>query len=69
MLVGPTMGGKSTIIDILRLSYIKLREDDSKNQDFQLIESIILNPKSISMEELYGNFDQLTQSWTDGKNK
>ena len=27
---------------------------------------MIINPKSISMDELYGNYDALTQTWTDG---
>jgi dynein heavy chain len=26
----------------------------------------VLNPKCVSMEELYGRFDELTQLWTDG---
>lgn len=30
------------------------------------MEYSILNPKSISMDELYGLFDPLTQTWTDG---
>ncbi|EGR31243.1 hypothetical protein IMG5_115030 [Ichthyophthirius multifiliis] len=36
------------------------------HSDFQNILLSILNPKSISMEELYGDFDPLSQSWTDG---
>ena len=27
---------------------------------------IILNPKAVSLAELYGNFDPVTQTWTDG---
>lgn len=27
---------------------------------------IIINPKSVSLAELYGNFDPVTQTWTDG---
>lgn len=27
---------------------------------------ITINPKSVSLAELYGNFDPLTQNWTDG---
>ena len=30
------------------------------------VECEILNPKSISLDELYGNFSVLTQEWTDG---
>ena len=36
------------------------------NSEFNRIEYTILNPKSISMEELYGNYDPMTQTWTDG---
>ena len=27
---------------------------------------IVINPKSVSLAELYGNFDSVTQTWTDG---
>jgi dynein heavy chain len=27
---------------------------------------ITINPKSVSLAELYGNFDPVTQNWTDG---
>lgn len=26
----------------------------------------IINPKSVSLAELYGNFDLLSQTWSDG---
>ena len=27
---------------------------------------VVINPKSVSLAELYGNFDPVTQTWTDG---
>jgi dynein heavy chain len=27
---------------------------------------MVVNPKAVSLAELYGNFDTLTQTWTDG---
>lgn len=49
---------------------MKIRSENEKqlnnHSDFQNILVSTLNPKSISMEELYGEFDPLTQSWTDG---
>ena len=27
---------------------------------------MVMNPKAVSLAELYGNFDTLTQTWTDG---
>ena len=46
------------MLKTLKNSYIDLH---SKNESgFFRIESMTLNPKSISMDELYGNFDPLT---------
>ena len=58
-MVGPTMGGKSTMIRVLKEAYGREKEEER-------VESVVLNPKSISMNELYGEFDTLTQTWSDG---
>lgn len=66
MLVGPAMAGKSSVMHTLRKSYASLHKDGVKDDSFTRMEYSILNPKSISMDELYGLFDPLTQTWTDG---
>ena len=35
-------------------------------QNFQTVHTYCFNPKSISMGELYGNYNLLTNEWTDG---
>jgi len=66
MLVGPAFAGKTCVMNTLKSAYISLHAAGIKNVDFNRIENTILNPKSITMDELYGNFDPMTQTWTDG---
>lgn len=65
-LVGPAGTGKSSCYRILAALMTNLREKGSPNQDFQRVRFRILNPKCITMGELYGEFNPLTQEWHDG---
>jgi dynein heavy chain len=65
-LVGPAMGGKSTIYKILANIMTSLRLKGSENEIYQPVVYEILNPKCIRMGELYGEFHPMTQEWTDG---
>jgi dynein heavy chain len=68
MVVGVTMTGKSTIFDIMAQALKKLK-DDGVPHPLRWFENVVvnrLNPKSITMNELYGNFDLMTNEWTDG---
>ena len=66
MLVGPTGSGKTTCFKTLAHAETKLREKNSKDRRFQKVSYDVLNPKSITMDELYGKVDVDTQEWTDG---
>ena len=65
MLVGGPMGGKSSCWKAIQISVSELY--NKKVEGFKLpihVES--LNPKSISIPELYGLFDPVTSGWSDG---
>ena len=57
MVVGETGGGKSVIINTLARSQTKLGKKTTLN---------IVNPKALSVAELYGVLDPDTRDWTDG---
>eukprot|EP01018_Ginkgo_biloba_P018807 Gb_18324 [translate_table: standard] len=66
MLVGPTGGGKTTCYQMLQAAMTKLHVAGSPNPSFQVTNAYILNPKCIKMGELYGEYNLLTNEWTDG---
>jgi dynein heavy chain len=70
-LVGPAGGGKTANWKILQKIMTTLREEGvdgapSSNEAFQAVHAEILNPKCITMGELYGEFNEMTQEWHDG---
>lgn len=66
MTVGPTGGGKTCCYQMLKASMTRLRVVGHPNQAFQVTHSFVLNPKCIKMGELYGEYNLLTNEWTDG---
>lgn len=60
MLVGPTGGGKTTVYTILAdtLETLHSSERQANNLFYQPVKTYVLNPKSLSMGELYGEVMQ-----------
>ena len=57
MLVGAAMGGKTEITNCLAHSLTSMS---------QKVEVYRINPKSISIGRLYGDFEKVTRDWQDG---
>ncbi|XP_059155726.1 dynein axonemal heavy chain 6-like isoform X2 [Physella acuta] len=66
MLVGPTGGGKTTIYKILAQTLENLHAENLGVEFYQPVHTYVLNPKAITMEELYGGVNKLTMEWKDG---
>ncbi|KAG9342632.1 hypothetical protein JZ751_016069 [Albula glossodonta] len=66
MLVGPTGGGKTTVYTILADALEELHRAGHQNPFYQPVKTYVLNPKSVTMGELYGEVNPLTLEWRDG---
>ena len=66
VITGPTCGAKTTCYEILKEAMCQLRTDGHPNEDFQKVSTYILNPKCVTMGELYGEMNEVTQEWVDG---
>ncbi|XP_011297154.1 dynein heavy chain 1, axonemal-like [Fopius arisanus] len=67
MLVGPTGTGKTKCYQILQ-DACKMLQGQVENSGctFETVETFVLNPKAITLGQLYGEFDVDTHEWTDG---
>ncbi|KAL4640265.1 dynein heavy chain 6, axonemal [Arapaima gigas] len=66
MLVGPTGGGKTTVYTVLARAAETLHHAGHEGAFFQPVKTYVLNPKSVTMGELYGEVNPLTLEWRDG---
>jgi len=66
MTVGPAGSGKTTILKILGKTLSELYNQKIENQNYRPVNLYQLNPKAISIDELYGQLDPLTMEWRDG---
>ncbi|XP_065175861.1 dynein axonemal heavy chain 2-like isoform X2 [Sycon ciliatum] len=65
MIVGETGSGKSTTWRILQSTLGRLKKE-TKDPAYNVVKDHPINPKSLSLGELYGEFDLSTNEWTDG---
>jgi dynein heavy chain len=62
MIVGEAGVGKTTCYRILKSSMAELIKENPENEGaYHKIEEKVINPKSVTMGELYGEIDVLTQ--------
>lgn len=64
MLVGHTLGGKSTTWKMLAAAKTALAKESQPG--WMPVRTHALNPKSVTLNELYGSYDLTTMEWTDG---
>ncbi|KAG8186377.1 hypothetical protein JTE90_026795 [Oedothorax gibbosus] len=64
MLVGPPNAGKTTVLHVLADALTLLKERSSLDEEAVVYRTV--NPKSITMGQLFGEFDPITHEWSDG---
>jgi len=64
MIVGLPFAGKTSALKVLQAALTELCEKGLKGEMKTHIN--IINPKSITIGQLYGNFDEVSHDWSDG---
>jgi dynein heavy chain, axonemal len=66
MVVGLTLTGKTMNTNMLAAALSQLKRDGDESPKYEVTKQHWLNPKSITMGELYGEVNTVTQEWSDG---
>lgn len=66
MVVGLPFAGKTTSLKMLQRVLTLLKERFPEDQRWTRVYTAIMNPKSVTMGQLYGEFDPVSHEWTDG---
>lgn len=65
MLVGPPLAAKTSTYRVLAAALSELAERHDPRGE-ELVEAHVLNPKSLTLSELYGSFDSISHEFSDG---
>ncbi|KIY92017.1 Dynein heavy chain 7, axonemal, partial [Monoraphidium neglectum] len=66
MLVGDAMSGKSCALQCLAGALGDLKDSGVEGPLYQRVAVRSINPKAVTMGQLYGEADKATQEWKDG---
>jgi dynein heavy chain len=70
MLVGKAMSGKSSTIKILAEAMSRLQEQPKSEREHTMkklqLKLYTINPKAVTLEQLYGDSDPVSHDWVDG---
>ena len=64
MLVGGPFASKTKVLDVLACTLTLLHERGQMDE-FRTMYKVI-NPKAVTMGQLFGQFDPVSHEWTDG---
>jgi hypothetical protein len=63
MVVGLPLAGKSAVLATLAAALGALAAAGESGPLFERVDAVAINPKAVTMEELYGAGDRATQEW------